>query len=47
LLHLLRLIVEFHVVPIYCIGSEDIVVEGVDWAHHYDVLNKSREVLPA
>jgi hypothetical protein len=46
LLHPL-LLVEFPTIAIYCIGSDDIVVEGVGWAHHSGVLNNSREVFPA
>jgi hypothetical protein len=44
LLHLLRLVIEFSVVPVYYIGGDGIVVEGVGWARHSDVLNQSREV---
>ena len=47
LLHPLRLVVEFSVVPIYCIGGDSVVVEGVGWSHHSGVLNQSREVFPA
>jgi hypothetical protein len=47
LLHLLCHVVEFTVVPVYCIGGDGIVVEGVGWAHHSGVLNQSREVFPA
>jgi hypothetical protein len=47
LLHSLRLGVEFPTVLIYCIGGDNIVVEGVGWACHSGVLNKSREVFPA
>jgi hypothetical protein len=47
LLHPLRLVIEFPVVPVYCIGGDDVVVEGVGWAHHSGVLNQSREVYPA
>jgi hypothetical protein len=47
LLHSLCLGVEFPIVLIYCIGGDDIVVEGVGWARHSGVLNKSREVFPA
>jgi hypothetical protein len=43
LLHLLRLVIEFLVVPVYCIGGNGVVVEGVGWAHHSGVLNQSRE----
>jgi hypothetical protein len=46
LLHLLRLVVEFPVIPVYCIGGDDVVVEGVGWAYHSGVLNQSREVFP-
>jgi hypothetical protein len=46
LLHPLRLIVEFPTVPVYCIGGDGIVVEGVGWTRHFDVLNQSREVFP-
>jgi hypothetical protein len=47
LLHLLRLVIEFPVVPVYCIGGDGVVVEGVGWARHSGVLNQSREVFPA
>jgi hypothetical protein len=47
LLHPLRLVVEFHVVSIYCIGGNGVVDEGVGWACHSGVLNQSREVFPA
>jgi hypothetical protein len=46
-LHLLRLVIEFPVVPVYCIGGDDVVVEGVGWVRHSGVLNQSREVFPA
>jgi hypothetical protein len=46
LLHSLCLVVEFLVVPIYDIGGDDIVVEGVGWARHSGILNQSREVFP-
>jgi hypothetical protein len=47
LLHPLRLVIEFPAVPVYCIGGDDVVVEGVGWARHSGVLNQSREVFPA
>jgi hypothetical protein len=47
LLHPLRLIIEFSAVPVYCIGGDDVVVEGVGWAHYFGILNQSREVYPA
>jgi hypothetical protein len=47
LLHLLRLVIVFLVVPVYCIGGDGVVVEGVGWARHSGVLNQSREVFPA
>jgi hypothetical protein len=47
LLHQLCLVIEFSVVPVYCIGGNDVVVEGVGWARHSGVLNQSREVFPA
>jgi hypothetical protein len=46
LLHSLRLVVEFLVVPIYCIGGNGVVVEGIGWVCHSGVLNQSREVFP-
>jgi hypothetical protein len=46
-LHPLRLVVEFPVVPVYCIRGDGIVVEGVGWARHSGVLNQYREVFPA
>jgi hypothetical protein len=47
LLHPLCLVIEFPVVPVYCIGGDGIVVEGEGWARHSGVLYKSREVFPA
>jgi hypothetical protein len=47
LLHPLRLVVELSVVPIYCIESDSVVVEGVCWPRHSGILDKSREVFPA
>ena len=47
LLDPLRLVIKFPVVPVYCIGGDDVVVEGVGWARHSGVLNQSREVFPA
>ena len=47
LLHPLRLVVELSAVPIYCIGGDGVVVEGVCWARHSGVLDKSREVYGA
>jgi hypothetical protein len=47
LFHPLRLVVEFPIVLIYCIEGDDVVVEGIGWAHHSDVLKKTREVFPA
>jgi hypothetical protein len=44
LLHLLHLVVELFVVSIHCIGGDGVVIEGIGWAHHSGVLNKSREV---
>jgi hypothetical protein len=44
LLHPLRLVIEFPAVPVYCIGGDGVVVEGVGWAHHSSILNQSREV---
>jgi hypothetical protein len=41
------LVVELSVVPIHCIGGDSLVVKGIGWAHHSDLLNKSREVFPA
>jgi hypothetical protein len=46
LLHPLCLVVEFPTVLIYCIGGDNVVVEGVGWTRHSDVLNQSREVFP-
>jgi hypothetical protein len=34
-------------VPVYSIGGDGVVVEGVGWARHSGVLNQSREVFPA
>jgi hypothetical protein len=47
LIHPLHLVIEFSVVPVYCIGGDGVVVEGVGWARHSGVLNQSREVFPA
>jgi hypothetical protein len=47
LLHPLCRVVEFHAIPIYCIGGDDIVVEGVGWARHFGLLNQSKEVFHA
>jgi hypothetical protein len=47
LLYPLHLVIEFPVVLVYCIGGDDVVVEGVSWARHSGVLNQSREVFPA
>jgi hypothetical protein len=47
LLRPLRLVVEFPVVPIYCIGGDDVVIKGISRAHHSDVLNKTMEVFLA
>jgi hypothetical protein len=46
LLHPLHLVIEFPAVPVYCIGGDGAVVEGVGRAHHSSVLNQSREVFP-
>jgi hypothetical protein len=46
LFHPLRLVVEFPAIPVYCIGGDSVVVEGVGWACHSNVLNQSREVFP-
>jgi hypothetical protein len=47
LLHPLRLVIEFPTVPVYCIGGDGVVVEGLGWDHHSSVLNQSKEVFPA
>jgi hypothetical protein len=47
LLHPLCLVIEFPAITVYCIGGDDIVVEGVCWARHSGVLNQSRKVFPA
>jgi hypothetical protein len=47
LLHPLRLVVEVPVIPIYFIGGDGVVVEGVGWARHSSILNQSKEVFPA
>jgi hypothetical protein len=39
LLYPLCLVVEFPVVSVYCIGGDDVVVEGVGWARHSGILN--------
>jgi hypothetical protein len=30
----------------YCIGGDGVVVKGVGWARHSDILNKSKEAFP-
>jgi hypothetical protein len=47
LLHPLRLVVHFPIVSFYCIGGDDIMVEGIGQARHYNVLNKAKEVFSA
>jgi hypothetical protein len=47
LLHSLRLVIEFSAVPVYRIGGDGVVVEGVGWARHSSILNQFREVFPA
>jgi hypothetical protein len=47
LFHPLCLVIEFPVVPVYYIGGDGVVVEGVSWARHSGVLNQSREVFPS
>jgi hypothetical protein len=47
LLHPLCLVIEFPAVPVYYIGGDGVVVEGVGWARRSSVLNQSREVFPA
>jgi hypothetical protein len=47
LLHPLRLVIEFPIVPVYSIGGDGVVVEGVGWVRQSGVFNKSREVFPA
>jgi hypothetical protein len=47
LLNPLRLVIEFPTVPVYCIGGDGVVVEGVGRARHSGVLNQSRKVFPA
>jgi hypothetical protein len=42
LVHPLLLVIEFPVVPVYCVA-----VEGVGWVRHSGILNQSREVFPA
>jgi hypothetical protein len=46
LLHLLCLVVEFPAVPIYFIGGDGIVVEGIGWGRVSIVLNNPMEVFP-
>jgi hypothetical protein len=46
LLHLRRLVVEFPVVPIYCIRGDGVVVEGIGRVRHSGVLNKTMVVFP-
>jgi hypothetical protein len=45
LLHLLHLVVEFPVVPIYCIGGNVVEVEGVGWTRHSGVLKKANDAI--
>jgi hypothetical protein len=47
LLHPLYLVVEYPALPIYCIGGDSVVVEGIGRAHHSAILNNLREVFPA
>jgi hypothetical protein len=47
LLHPLRLVVELSVVPNHCNGGDIVVVEGIDRAHHFGILNNSRKKFPA
>jgi hypothetical protein len=46
LLHPLCLVIEFSVVPVYYIGGDSVVVEGVGSARHSGILNQFREVFP-
>jgi hypothetical protein len=46
LLHPLRLVIEFPAGPVYYIGGDGVVVEGVGWARHSGILNQSRDVFP-
>jgi hypothetical protein len=46
LLHPLCLVVEFPTVLIYCIGDDDVVVEGMGRRRVSTVLNNLREVFP-
>jgi hypothetical protein len=47
LLHPLHVVVEFPAILVYCIGGDNVVVEGVGWARHPGILNLSREVFLA
>jgi hypothetical protein len=47
LTNLLRLVVEFPAILSYCIDGDNVVVEGIGWAHHSDVFNNPREVFPS
>jgi hypothetical protein len=47
LLHPLRLVVEFPVVLVNCIGGDSVVVEVVGWVCHSDVFKQSRKVFLA
>jgi hypothetical protein len=40
-------LIEFLAIPVYCIGGDSVVVEGVGWARYSGVLNQSREVFSA
>jgi hypothetical protein len=44
LLHPLYLVVEFPTVPIYCIGPDNIVFEGIGQRRLFVILNNPREV---
>jgi hypothetical protein len=46
-LHQLCLVVEYHVVSIYCTGGDGVVVKRIGLAHHSVVLNYVKEVFPA
>jgi hypothetical protein len=44
LLHPLSLVIKFPAAPVYFIGGDGVVVEGVGWSRHSGVLNQSRKV---
>jgi hypothetical protein len=46
LLHMFHLVLKLPIILIHYIFGDNVVVEGIGWARHSSVLNKSREVFP-